>query len=250
MVTIQNARIQSASFRPRTEKVDTLVLHFTALDLEASLRVLRYGEVSSHYVLAEDGTVYQILEDCEVGWHAGLSMWRGKTGVNGRSIGIEIVNLDGNTRDYPTAQIEALIDLCTVIIARNPGISHRNVVGHSDIAPKRKDDPGVKFPWKELAEAGIGLWPSGAQSEVVAAQPQIQSFLEACGYPKEHAYGTRDGAYVYVFDSANPPVGVSNVVCVTTKDILRAFQLRFQPDNATGIALPSTMGLLRRLAAM
>jgi N-acetylmuramoyl-L-alanine amidase len=250
MLTIKNTRIQSASFRPRTEKVDTLVLHFTALDLEESLRVLRYGEVSSHYVLAEDGTVYQILDDSEVGWHAGLSMWRGKTGVNGRSIGIEIVNLDGNTRDYPAAQIAALIELCTAIIARNPGISHRNVVGHSDIAPKRKDDPGVKFPWKELAEAGIGLWPTGIEDEPVGAQPQIQVLLEACGYPKEHAYGTRDGAYVYVSEPANPPVGVSNVVRVTTTDILRAFQLRFQPDSATGIALPSTMGLLRRLAAM
>lgn len=250
MLTIKNARIQSASFRPRTEKVDTLVLHFTALDLEASLRVLRYGGVSSHYVLAEDGTVYQILEDSEVGWHAGLSMWRGKTGVNGRSIGIEIVNLDGNTRDYPAAQIEALIELCTAIIVRNPGISPRNVVGHSDIAPKRKNDPGVKFPWKRLAEAGIGLWPSGIENEPVGQRPQIQSLLEACGYPKEHAFGARDGAYVYVFEPANPPAHVSNVVRVSTTDILRAFQLRFQPDMATGIALPSTMGLLRRLAAM
>jgi len=248
MLTIKNSRIQSASFRPRTEKVDTLVLHFTALELEPSLRILRYGDVSSHYLLAEDGTVYQILEDGEVAWHAGLSMWRGKPGVNGRSIGIEIVNVDGNTRAYPAAQITALIELCTAIIARNPGISPRNVVGHSDIAPKRKDDPGRKFPWKELAEAGIGLWPTGIENEPVGDQPQIQALLESCGYPKEHAYGIRDSAYVYVAEPANPPVGVSNVVCVTTPDIFRAFQLRFQPESATGIATPTTMGILRRLA--
>jgi len=250
MLTIQNARIQSASFRPRTETVDTLVLHFTALDLESSLRILRYGDVSSHYVLAEDGTVYQILEDYEVGWHAGLSMWRGKPGVNGRSIGIEIVNLDGNTIDYPAAQIAALIELCTAIIARNPGISPRNVVGHSDIAPRRKDDPGRKFPWKELAEAGIGLWPASIEAEPVGTLQQIQSLLESCGYPKEHAYGIRDGAYVSLSDPENPPVGVSNVVRVMTPDILRAFQLRFQPDSATGIATPETMGMLRKLSVM
>jgi len=250
MLTIKNARIQSTSFRPRTETVDTLVLHFTALDLESSLRILRYGDVSSHYVLGEDGIAWKILEDNEVAWHAGLSMWGGRPNVNGRSIGVEIVNLDGNTRDYPAAQIAALIELCTQIIAQNPGISPRKVVGHSDIAPRRKDDPGRKFPWKELAEAGIGLWPETAQDELVGTPQQIQSLLEDCGYPQEHAYGIRDGGYVSFSDSVNPPAGVSNVVRVATADILAAFQLRFQPESVTGIATPATMGRLRRLSAM
>lgn len=250
MLRIKNARIQSASFWPRTETIDTLVLHFTALDLKSSLRILRYGGVSAHYLLAEEGTVYRILEEEEVGWHAGLSMWCGKTGVNERSIGIEIVNLDGNSRDYPAAQIEALIELCGRIIAGNPGITPHNVVGHSDIAPKRKDDPGVKFPWKRLAEAGIGLWPTTTQDEPVGDPPRIQALLEACGYPKEHAWGIRDGACVYVADPTNPPVGVSKVVRVETTDILRAFQLRFQPGSATGIANPATMGILRKLAIL
>jgi len=250
MLTIKNARIQSASFRPRTEEVDTLVLHFTALDLESSLQILRYQNVSSHYVLAEDGTAYKILEDNEVAWHAGLSMWRGRPNVNGRSIGIEIVNLNGNTMDYPAAQIEALIKLCGTIIATNPGILPRNVVGHSDIAPRRKDDPGTKFPWQQLAGAGIGLWPNGVLDEPVGTRQQIQSLLEACGYPQEHAYGIMDGGYVSISDPANPGVGVSNVVMVTTADILQAFQLRFQPACVTGIATPTTMGVLRRLSAM
>jgi N-acetylmuramoyl-L-alanine amidase len=250
MLTINNARIQSASFRPRTEEVDTLVLHFTALDLESSLQTLRYQNVSSHYLLAEDGVAWKILEDHEVAWHAGLSMWRGRPDVNGRSIGIEIVNLDGNSRDYPAAQIAALIELCGTILARNPGISPRNIVGHSDIAPKRKDDPGTKFPWQQLAGAGIGLWPIGVQDEPVGTRRQIQSLLEACGYPQEHAYGTRDGAYVPISDPANPAAGVSNVVVVTTADILQAFQLRYQPACVPGIATPATMGILRRLSAM
>lgn len=248
MLQIKNARIQSNSFRPRTETLDTLVLHYTALDLEASLRVLRYRDVSAHYVLAPDGTAYKILEDDEVAWHAGLSMWRGKPNLNARSIGIEIVNLDGNKNDYPAAQTAALVELCQKILARNPRIVPGNVVGHSDVAPKRKVDPGRRFPWKTLADAGVGRWPTGAVNEPVGTPVQIQSLLEACGYARVHAYGSKGGAYVFVADPANPPPGVANVVRVGTADILRAFQLRYQPGSATGTATPATMGMLRRLS--
>lgn len=250
MLTINNARIRSNSFRKRTEQVDTLVLHYTALDLQTSLRVLREQGVSVHYVLAEDGTVYKILEDNEVAYHAGVSMWRGKTGVNARSIGIEIVNLDGNTHDYPAAQIAALIELCRMILTRNPGILPGNVVGHSDIAPKRKVDPGEKFPWRQLADAGIGLWPTDIPDEPVGTTAEIQTLLEACGYPKEHGYGMRGESYAYVADPDNPPADVSKVVRVSTKDILGAFQLRYQPGSVPGVATSATMGMLRTLAAL
>jgi N-acetylmuramoyl-L-alanine amidase len=249
MLTINNARIRSNSFRPRTEPVDTLVLHYTALDLATSLRVLRDQGVSAHYVLAEDGTAYRILEDNEVAYHAGVSMWRGKTGVNARSIGVEIVNLDGNEYEYPAVQIAALIELCRMILERNPGISPGNVVGHSDVAPKRKVDPGAKFPWQQLADAGIGRWPTDIREEPVGTAPEIQSLLEACGYPKEHAYGMKGEGFTYVADPGNPPADVTKVVRVSTQDILEAFQLRYQPGNVTGAATTATMGMLRTLAA-
>jgi N-acetyl-anhydromuramyl-L-alanine amidase AmpD len=249
---IRNARIASASFGPRSERVDTLVLHHTALDLAASLKVLREGNVSVHYVLAEDGTVYKLLEDDEVGWHAGLSMWRGRPNVNARSIGIEIVKLDGNLHPYRRAQVAALIELCGLILRRHPGIEPRNVVGHSDIAPKRKVDPGRRFPWQRLAEAGIGRWPAGAVPEPVGTPAEVQALLEACGYPPPHAYGRHEarGAYVFVPDADHPPAGVAAIERVATADIVRAFQLHYQPSVLAGRATAHTMGLLRRLAAM
>ena len=131
--------------------------------LKESLDILRDGarehRVSAHYVLAEDGTVHRLVPEDRVAWHAGRSHWRGREALNATSVGVEIVNLHGDRHDYPEAQIAALIELCHGILARHPAIVPRNVVGHSDIAPKRKIDPGLRFPWSVLAEAGIGLWP-------------------------------------------------------------------------------------------
>lgn len=248
MLKIEQARIQSNSYRPRTQKLDTLVLHYTALDLQSSLRVLRYRDVSVHYVLAEDGTAYKILNDDEVGWHAGVSFWRGRRDVNARSIGIEIVNLDGNLHPFPDVQITALIDLCKKIQRDNPGILAKNIVGHSDVAPKRKVDPGKLFPWQRMAENGIGLWPDTTPTNSVGTTNEIQFLLEKCGYAKPHGYGIKGGGYVFVEDVNAPPAGVTKVVTVTTKDIIRSFQLRYQPDSANGIPTKTTMGMLKSLA--
>lgn len=249
MVQINNARIKSDSFGARTQKIDTLVLHYTALDLESSLRVLRYRGVSAHYVLAPDGVAYQILNNDEVAWHAGVSMWRGKNLVNGRSIGVEIVNLDGNENDYPQTQITALIELCKKIISENPSITNANVVGHSDVAPKRKVDPGKNFPWELLADHGVGLWPKRSLTTQIGSDSQIQSLLEQCGYAKPHGYGKKGEAYVMVDDPALPPPGVTGVVPVKTGDILKAFQLHYQPSFVTGTPNVETMRLLEGLAA-
>ena len=134
-----------------------------ALPLDKSLKILRddrrANRVSAHYVLAEDGTVYRLVSEDRIAWHAGRSHWRGREALNGTSIGIEIVNLHGDRHDYPDGQIAALIELCVDITNRHPAIVPRNVVGHSDIAPRRKVDPGLRFPWARLAASGIGLWP-------------------------------------------------------------------------------------------
>jgi N-acetylmuramoyl-L-alanine amidase len=249
MLQIKNARIQSESFGPRTQKIDTIVLHYTAIDLEASLRVLRYRGVSAHYVLAPDGVAYKILNDNEVAWHAGVSMWRGRKLTNGRSIGIEIVNLDGNKFAYPAAQMSALVELCQKIVTDNPFITPQNIVGHSDVAPKRKVDPGTKFPWKMLAENGVGYWPKPSNTNSIGSEAQIQALLEQCGYPTPHGYGKKGEAYVWVDDPNAPPPGVSNVVPVQTKDILKAFQMHYQPSSATGTPNLATMRLLEGLAA-
>ena len=214
--------LPSPNHAARQSTVDVLVLHYTELPLEESLDILRDdrrpNRVSSHYVLAEDGTAYRLVPEDRVAWHAGRSHWRGRDALNGSSIGIEIVNLHGDRHDYPAVQIAALVQLCRDIIGRHPAIVPRNVVGHSDVAPKRKVDPGLRFPWAGLADAGVGLWPRAGATPV---EGDIQTALQRFGYPP--------------------------AVDVTTADIVAAFQRRFRPARVDGIADPETRALLAGL---
>jgi len=152
--------------RPAGVPIDMLVLHYTGMETaEAALARLcdPSAEVSAHYLIDEDGTVHALVPEEMRAWHAGVSAWRGETGVNARSIGIELVNPghEFGYRDFPARQIDALADLCRGLLARHP-IPPRNVVGHSDVAPRRKTDPGERFPWAALARLGIGLVPEAA----------------------------------------------------------------------------------------
>ena len=235
--------------RPSGQPVEHLVLHYTELDLETSLAVLtdvaRPGRVSSHYVLAEDGTVYALVDEPRAAWHAGRSHWRGAVGLNASSIGIEIVNLHGDRHDYPERQIEALIALCRGILVRHAAIVPRNVVGHSDIAPKRKVDPGLRFPWRRLAGEGIGLWPrrpdGTAMPDSGDAAPKTTAgavdaataaaLLQRFGYAPPHTYPDADG----------------KAVAVTAEDIVATFQRRFRPWRADGVADAETLERLHDL---
>ena len=215
--------LPSPNHAARQSAVDVLVLHYTELPLEDSLQVLRddkrSNRVSAHYVLAEDGTAYRLVPEDRVAWHAGRSFWRGREALNGTSIGIEIVNLHGDRHDYPDAQIAALIELCHDIIARHPVIVPRNIVGHSDIAPVRKVDPGLRFPWATLAAQGIGLWPRTGAKPI---EGDVQAALQRLGYPR--------------------PGGD-----VTSTDIVTSFQRHFRPARADGVADAETRALLADL---
>ncbi len=201
--------------RPAGAEIDILVLHYTELPLEESLHVLtdahRPLKVSAHYVLAEDGTAYRLVPEERAAWHAGRSFWRGREALNGSSIGIEIVNLHGDRHDYPQQQVEALITLCREVIACHPAIVPRNVVGHSDIAPTRKIDPGLRFPWKTLAEAGIGLWPRAA-----APVDDVPAALQRIGYTSD----------------------------LPLAEVVATFQRRYRPARVDGVADPETRALL------
>jgi N-acetylmuramoyl-L-alanine amidase len=144
--------------------VDMLVLHYTGMETaKAALEKLcdPSAKVSAHYTVDEDGTVYAHVPEARRAWHAGVSAWAGATDINARSIGIELVNPghEFGYRDFPDAQIAALITLCHGILLRHP-IASARILGHSDVAPARKEDPGERFPWERLARAGIGLWPA------------------------------------------------------------------------------------------
>ncbi len=155
------------------EPVSLLVLHYTGMTSgQAALSRLcdPAAKVSSHYTIDEDGTVYAHVAEERRAWHAGLSFWAGTRNVNACSIGIELVNPghEFGYRAFPAAQIAALSELCQGIVARH-GIVPSRVLGHSDVAPARKDDPGELFPWQQLASAGIGAWPKPTTSVSPAA---------------------------------------------------------------------------------
>jgi N-acetylmuramoyl-L-alanine amidase len=149
--------------------IEMLVLHYTdTLSAKEAIDILISPErkVSAHYVVAEDGTLYSLVEESKRAWHAGVSYWRGRENINACSIGIEIVNpghIHGY-REFTTAQYDVLIPLCQRI-KKQYSIKDADIVAHSDIAPERKKDPGELFNWKLLADNGLGLWPNELASE-------------------------------------------------------------------------------------
>jgi N-acetylmuramoyl-L-alanine amidase len=151
----------SPNFNERALPVSILVLHYTGMqDAASAIDRLRApdAKVSSHYVVAEDGQVLRLVDESKRAWHAGKSHWRGVDDINSASVGIEIVNPghEWGYRPYPEAQIDALIPLIAGILERHK-ITRGNVVGHSDIAPARKQDPGELFPWSRLAKLRLAL---------------------------------------------------------------------------------------------
>jgi N-acetylmuramoyl-L-alanine amidase len=171
--------------RPPGQAIDVLVLHYTGMrDAAAALARLTdpAAQVSAHYLIDEDGGIVRLVDEHKRAWHSGVSMWRGHSGVNARSIGIELVNPghEFGYRPFPEAQMQALEQLARAVIARHPIRAH-NVVGHSDVAPTRKQDPGELFDWRRLAEAGIGLWPTTAIVEPTA-ESYVGRDLAAIGY--------------------------------------------------------------------
>ena len=171
--------------RPCGAPIDMLVIHYTGMPTAADALTRLCdadAHVSAHYMIDEDGTVLALVPEGKRAWHAGVSYWRGHTDINARSIGIELVNPghEFGYRAFPDAQMAALIELARDILNRHP-IAPRNVVGHSDIAPRRKTDPGELFDWKRLAGEGIGLWP---EDEVAfdADPDDIPAMLREFGY--------------------------------------------------------------------
>jgi N-acetylmuramoyl-L-alanine amidase len=139
-------------------KANLVVIHHTSDDTAAqALRTLTTPErkVSAHYLIGRDGSVMQLVDESARAWHAGLSWWNGQTDVNSASIGIELDNT--GSEPFPAAQIDALLALLADIKQRH-GIPTANFIGHADVAPGRKDDPSIFFPWPQLAEQGFGLW--------------------------------------------------------------------------------------------
>ncbi|MDF7788618.1 N-acetylmuramoyl-L-alanine amidase [Pantoea stewartii] len=220
----------------QNERIRFLVFHYTAVDDDTSLKMLSGENVSAHYLISDrvdsrtcKPIVYRLVKEKRRAWHAGVSSWNGRVNLNDSSIGIEIVNpgftenMLGQKTWYPyrEQQINALTALAKEIIRRY-NITPDNVLGHSDIAPLRKEDPGKLFPWKLLAGQGIGAWPdpervqkylAGRARNAPANILIIQTLLRRYGYDQ---------------------IPLSGILDDDTRKTISAFQMHFRPENTDG----------------
>lgn len=222
--------------RKDEREIDMLVLHYTGMEDDAqALNWLCNGEseVSSHYYINRDGSILQLVDEQARAWHAGRSFWKGDADINSCSIGIEIANA-GNEA-FPAEQIAAVIALSKDIVERHDIPAHR-ILGHSDVSPGRKIDPGKYFPWKLLADTGLGLWVEpeeieggrffqlGDEGQPIQA---LQSMLAVFGYQ----------------------IGITGVFDQQTETVVKAFQLHYRPQKVDGVADVSTITTLYKLSS-
>ncbi len=218
-----------------------LVLHYTVSDRPSSIKILTEQQVSAHYLVTDDPkpVIYNLVDENNAAWHAGNSSWKNYTQLNNSSIGIEIVNpgwKDTPTgrvyAPFPQSQIDAIIPLVRDIVTRNH-IAPENVLGHSDIAPLRKQDPGPMFPWKQFADAGLVVWPDATR--VAAIAPIFQTQL-----PDVAWYQKKLAAWGYgLVQSGN--------LDEQTRTVLSAFQMKYRPANIDGMPDVETAALLEAL---
>ncbi|PTE07749.1 N-acetylmuramoyl-L-alanine amidase [Mesorhizobium helmanticense] len=238
-----NAEVRvSPNFGPRRETIrpDMIVLHYTGMKTGAGAEAWLCdpaSEVSAHYLVHEDGQIVQMVRESDRAWHAGKSSWFGRTDINSCSIGIEIVNPGHSLgyRSFPKRQIDAVIGLCKGIVHRH-SIPPQRVLAHSDVAPGRKIDPGEKFPWKALFEAGVGHLVEAASirggaalktGDAGAEVEALQSMLALYGYGVE----------------------ISGAFDRQTEIAVDAFQRHFRQRKVDGLADGSTIRTLERLLA-
>ncbi len=236
-------RLQASGQEPRVQMV---VIHYTAENNADSLKILTREKVSAHYLIPDPTTQgagiadsYQLVPESQVAWHAGLSDWRGLTHLNNISIGIELVNrgyyqTTGGFRcqAYPERQIAVLMALLRDIVARYH-IPPQNIVGHSDIAPFRKQDPGPCFPWHILAKNGLGAWPDSNRVHFwLAGRPPLQPADPQilAGLLRRYGYGIADDA-----------------TDAQREIVIKAFQMHFRPTLVSGRADAQTEAIARAL---
>ncbi|AMG94023.1 N-acetylmuramoyl-L-alanine amidase [Citrobacter amalonaticus] len=238
-----DTRHQAQAAYPR---IKVLVIHYTADDFDSSLATLTDKNVSSHYLIPSvpplhrgKPRIWQLVPEQDLAWHAGISFWRGATRINDTSIGIELENRgwqksagDKYFAPFEPAQIQALIPLAKDIIARYD-IKPQNVVAHADIAPQRKDDPGPLFPWRALAEQGIGAWPdaqrvnfylAGRAPHAPVEMASLLDLLSRYGYEVKPEMTARE-----------------------QQRVVMAFQMHFRPTLWNGVADAETQAIAEAL---
>lgn len=230
----------SPNFGERRDQraIDMLILHYTGMETGQGAQdwlCAEESQVSSHYIVHEDGRIIQLVRESDRAWHAGKSWWQGEEDTNSCSIGIEIVNggHDYGMPDFPEGQLVSVVKLSQSIVARH-GIPARRVLAHSDVAPVRKLDPGEKFDWKLLAQAGVGHWVEpapigGGRYFCIGERGQPIEALQA------------------MFRLYGYNIDVSGTFDEQTKGVVEAFQRHFRQEKIDGVADASTIDTLHRL---
>ena len=242
-VPVRPAIDRSLSARGQSSRVKFLVIHYTVSDLPSSIKILTEQTVSAHYLLTDQNppVVYGLVDETRQSNHAGVSNWKSYTQLNTSSIGIEIVNpgfTEGPTGriwyPFPQQQIDRLIVLVKEIVARH-NIPPENVLGHSDIAPQRKQDPGPLFPWQQLARHGLVLWPDAAR--VATQRPLFEQQL-----PDVTWFQQKLALHGY----AVPQTGELDA---QTRLVIGAFQMKYRPAMYDGTPDAETAAMLDVLTA-
>ena len=219
------AEFSSPNFNDRPKDIvpNILVIHYTGMQsLDQALQRLMSSnsQVSAHYLISRKGEIFKLVSEEKRAWHAGVSYWRGETDINSYSIGIELEN-PGHEFGYskfPKSQMSVLTELCVEIINKY-SISPENIVGHSDIAPRRKKDPGELFDWKSLAKKGVGLWPEPILNKITIES--LEKSLNDFGYE-----------------------------VVDLRSTITAFQRHYLPDTVSGISDATTQKTLATLMSL
>ncbi|NIX76413.1 N-acetylmuramoyl-L-alanine amidase [Microvirga terricola] len=226
--------------RKNGQRPNMVVLHYTGMPDEGeALQWLcnPVSQVSAHYFVFSDGRVLQLVPESRRAWHAGASSWEGETDINSCSIGIEIANAGhpGGLPAYPDVQMQSVIALTKDIVTRWR-IPATRVLGHSDVAPGRKVDPGEVFPWGRLHEAGIGHW--------VPAAPMSDGRFFSRGDEGMPIEALQAMLAMYGYG-----VKITGVFDEITEKVVSAFQRHFRPERVDGVADASTITTLRNLIA-
>lgn len=173
-------RINLPYFDERCATIDMIVIHCLAHDAQSAIDSFHRHQVSSHYLIDENGKIYQLVDDKKRAWHAGVSFWKGQENLNHSSIGIELCSKSLGQESYPDSQISALIRLCQRL-KRKYHIKKECILGHSDIAPTRKPDPGKAFPWYYLKRHGLGVWYKLKNASQIK-ENDVSKMLSTIGY--------------------------------------------------------------------
>ena len=215
--------------RPRGSVIDMLVLHYTGMSsAQSAVKELcdPNKKVSAHYLVDEDGTCFQLVDEANRAWHAGESSWAGNSDVNGWSIGIELVNPGHEIgyRPFPETQMSSLETLVTSILSRHSIPAHK-ILGHSDVAPSRKRDPGELFDWHRLAANGIGLWPNQKHDQTSMRGKPLQFGMNGNAVTKLQKQLTHFGYNVEITGNYDHQM----------KEVVIAFQRHFRSHQIDGV---------------